>query len=234
MQTENQVSPLSLSTMSAALEKAQARYLAGNPTDKAGNALTSSADIRKGAKFLDEIVIAHFAGMLEQSGIDAGVVLQSIETTLPMKAIMRMCEFAHALSAGDYRKLDATTVLTILACGQAGARTRDAITFAVTGKGNESTSDEVRDIEQVRRLQKLFPKVGSGTEPTQVSRSFGKNGFCGALGIGKFEHDEKANARTLKVNKGNAFYKTVKNMVSKASDATLKTMRGADKGEGQQ
>lgn len=232
-QTENQVSPalLTFAQFNDALTSANERYLAGSPCDKSGNPLTRSADIAKGRKFIDAAVVDSFALLLQQSGIDAWEICTATEKVLPMKAIMRMCEFAHALSAGDYRKLDATTVLTILACAQSGAKTRDAVSFAVTGKGNESTSDEVRDIEQVRRLQKLFAKVGSGTEPTQVSRSFGKNGFCVALGLGGFNFDEKAGARILKVNKGNAFYKLVAQMVRKASDSTLKTMKGADKGE---
>ena len=101
-----------------------------------------------------------------------------------------------------------------------------AVTFAVTGKGNESTSDEVKDLARIRRVQGVINKVSARTEPTQVSRSFGKNGFCAYLGLGQFVRDEKTGQKVLKVSKSHAMYKLVAKLVDKASDATLKTMKG--------
>lgn len=219
---------LTLPMLGVALNENESRYLAKNPQDKGGNELQSSADIRKARKFLTPENVAHAGDLLAKAGIDGQALCDAVAKRQPVKASMRMCEFFSALHSGNYKLLDAVTVLTILANVQAGAQTRAAVSFAVTGKGDENTSDQVRNIERVKRLQRIVPnKVGAGTEPTQVSRSFGKAGFCGDIGLGRFVYDEKRETRTLKVDGRNPFYKMVARMIDKASDATLKTMKGA-------
>jgi hypothetical protein len=219
------LSLLTLNMLAGAIGEAEKRYLSTSPRDKGGNLLTSSADLRKGRKFLTAENVQTAARLLTDAGIDAQALCDRIAKSQPVKATMRMCEFFNALHSGDYKLLDATTVLTILANVRAGAKTRDAIAFSVTGRGDDNTSDQVRSVERIKRLQKLFPKVGAGTEPTQVSRSFGERGFAGDLGIGRFERDAHGQ-RMLKVNGSNPFYKLVAKLVDKASDATLRTMKG--------
>lgn len=226
MQTEN-LNVFTLETLIAAIAVAESRYIATAPTDKAGNVLTASADLRKGRKFLTVETVAHAASLLDKSKIDGNAVLTSIGSAMPVKAVMRMCEFFAALHAKNYQQLDAVTVLSILSNAYAGAKSRDALMFATTGKGDENTSDVVQ-VENVRKLQRVMKKVGATTAPTQISRSFGKAGFCGALGIGRIVRDEKSGQRELvEVSKSNAFFRAVYQMVNDASENTLSLMRGA-------
>lgn len=222
---------LTIEANEQALAKAESRYLSKNPQDKAGNALTASDDIAKARKFISVENLAHFESMLGKAGIDVSAWVTAVADRLPVKAIMRAYEFNNALHSGDYKLLDATTCNTILANVGAGAVSRDAVSFAVTGKGDANTSDLVKNVELCGKIRRVFEKVGVGTEPTQVSRSFGINGFCGALGIGQFVIDEKSGDRTLTVNAKSPFYRKVFSMIDRASPETLSMMKGKKKGE---
>lgn len=215
---------LTLEMLNAAIATAEARYLASAPTDKAGNPLTSSADLRKARKFVDDKVIAYVGNK-----VDADALCKAIAETMPVKATMRMCEFFSACSAGNYQQLDAVTVLSILSAVNAGASARDAVTFAVTGKGDDSTSDIVKNTALVRKLQSVCAKVGVTTAPTQLSRSFGVNGFCRALGIGQFERNESGTRELVKIYTKNPFYKRVASLIDDATEGTLELMKGMKK-----
>jgi hypothetical protein len=221
MQTSNVIT---FEAISQALVSAEARYLAKNPTNKDGIALTHSADIAKARKrFLNEHSVKVLSEGLSKAGIES--FLDDVSQRMGTKAIMRCFEFANALASGNYKHLDATTCLTMFAVACAGVKTRSAVSFAVTGAGDDNTSDVVRDTALVRKLQQVFPKIGTGTEPTQVSRSFGENGFCKYLGIGFFKKDGNRYAE-MQVKTGNPFYKTARTMIEKASEVTLATMKG--------
>ena len=138
---------------------------------------------------------------------------------------MRACEFFACINAKNYKLLDGVTALQALSAAYAGATTRDAVMFAATGKGNESTSDEVKGIALVRKLQKVLPTVATGTESTQNSRSFGAQGFARALDIGYMQKDAHKVTR-LHVNKSNPFFRAMVKMIETASGETLKQMRG--------
>jgi hypothetical protein len=220
MQTNNNaVSGFTLEAFNGAVSQANARW-----ASKEGNEGKFSPDLSKALRFVDAQVIASTSAMLEAGKIDPVTVLQAVSERLPVKAIMRMSEFFNALSAGAYQRLDAVTCLAILSNAYAGAKSRDAITFAVTGKGDQHTSDQVKNIELVRKLQKVCSKVGASTEQTQVSRSFGKNGFCSPLGIGRIVSGE-----LIEVNPKNVFFKKVAKLIDDASENTLQLMKGAKK-----
>lgn len=213
----------------SSLNTAQARYLATSPTDNAGNALTSSADIHKGSKFVDAACIVAIGALMQKGNVDSGAMLTAIETRLSMKAIMRLCEFFAAIHAKNYQRLDGVTCLSILSATLAGATSRDALIFATTGKGDESTSDLVKNTALVRKLQNVLNKVGVTTAPTQLSRSFGINGFCSVIGIGRIVKSPDGTRELIEINQRNPFYRAVFTMIDTATEGTLKLMRGAKK-----
>lgn len=221
---QNQQVTLTIEAVHRALVKGNERYVRDNGYE----AGTVSPDLHKASKFIDDTVIAYAAKLAAQSKLDQQSIIDAIANVLPVKASMRMLEFWACLAAKNYQRLDAVTALEILSAAYAGATSRDAVRFAATGKGNESTSDEVPGIETVRKLQRVMRKVSTGTEGTQNSRSFGKAGFCRILGMGSMQRDEHGTNRLI-VNVGNAYVQAVKRMVEQASEGTLKLARGTTK-----
>jgi hypothetical protein len=99
--------------------------------------------------------------------------------------------------------------------------------FATTGKGDEMTSDLVKDVSLVRKLQKVLNKVGVTTESTQNSRSFGSNGFCLHLNMGHMVKLPGNSESSLEINPKSPFIAAIAKMVEQASEETLGLVKGA-------
>lgn len=104
---------------------------------------------------------------------------------LPQKGIKRTAELLSVLTGSNAKaKLDSVTVAGLFALAIVGKATSETLLFAATKKGNEHTTDAIKGkVESFKRLHKFIGQVGSTTAPTQLSRSFGKNGFCSFFGI---------------------------------------------------
>lgn len=217
----NTQTTLTLATLTAALAVRESLYLSTNPVNDLGVPLTASADLRKGAKYLTAPLIEWAAPSIE----DHAQFLRSVETTLSVKAIFRMCQFWAALHSGNTAILDRTTALETLSSLFAGAHTRSALHFAATGKGDENTSDQVKGISTVRKLQKALGQVGATTEQTQNSRTFGKGGFARACGMGSMTKGATSNELS-NVNAANGFVVALVALIEKTTESTLTVNMG--------
>jgi len=179
-------------------------------------------DLKTARKFWDEKLCVFAAGMLKRARIGEIDFLATIADNMGVKAVKRVSEFFACLHSKDYAMLDGLSAL------HAGATTRSALVFATTGKGDDMTSDVVSDIALVRKLQKVMRKVGVTTEPTQNSRSFGANGFCKYLNMGKMVK-VKGSESTIEVNAKSPFVAAIAKMVEQASEETLSLVKGAKK-----
>jgi hypothetical protein len=217
--TTNQTNIFTIENVAKALESARVRYVEVN-----GYAHDAqSDDLNKAGKHLTAEVCNYAGALMLKGEIDQQRILDAIAGTLPVKATMRMGEmFARLLMT---KGSDRTTLLAT--CGAlVGATARSAVHFAVSGKGDENTSDLVRDTATVRKLQTVFGKVGVTTVATQLSRSFGINGFCNVLGMGSFEKGKAGEEMKLEVKRGNVFVQAIKKYAEGASETTLKLNAG--------
>jgi hypothetical protein len=212
-QVQHALLSITLPQVKHALVRAQTARGYGNGID------ISHADIRAGLKFWERGSQA-MLDYTAQNVPDVAAFLAGFGA-LPVKPVKRMSQFLYLLSTGDLnRGLYRTLALEVLGAGCAGATSRAALTFAATGKGDENTSDLVRDVSLVQKLHRAIGRVGSGTEPTQNSNSFGVNGFAKLLGLARMVKDGDK-SRELTVNRESPFYRDLRNIIAKASDATL-------------
>lgn len=122
---------------------------------------------------------------LASYGIDWANVSKGIASATNVKIARRLPQFlGFIVSAGDARYLQgsAKTALLEYCALHAGARSKDALRFASTGKGNESTSDEI-SVQRARAVLKAFGSVKPSSRETQASVSFSKGGLLDILGM---------------------------------------------------
>jgi hypothetical protein len=186
-------------------------------------------DLKTARKFWDDALCVFAVSMLKRARIDELTFLSTIADKMGVKAVKRVSEFFACLHAKDYTKLDGVTALSLLSAIHAGATSRSALVFASTGKGDESTSENVANVELVRKLQKTLKKVGTTTEATQNSRSFGANGFCVYLSMGAMVKVAGKTEKQLEVNAKSPFIAAIAKMVEQASPETLALVKGAKK-----
>ena len=211
-----------LEIVHAALENARVRWASEN--GYASDAV--SDDLSKARNYATSEVCEYAGSLMVKGNIDAQQIIDAIAQRFPVKANMRMFEMFDKMRSG--KGSDRTTLLAT--CGAlVGAQSRSAVHFAVSGKGDENTSDCVPDTATVRKLQKVFGLVGVSTVATQLSRSFGKNGFCNVLGIGHFEKGKDGAEPRLTVTRGNVFVRELRKYAETASETTLKLNQGSKK-----
>ena len=140
MQNVNEISPAHNVALIEAIAKANKRW--AQKENVADGVL--SPDLQRALKFLDASVTANAVSLMTEEKSPAFFAL--VANSLGNKAIMRCCEFFACLNSRNYKLLDGVTALEALSCAYAGASTRSGIAFAATGKGNESTSDEVQGL----------------------------------------------------------------------------------------
>lgn len=216
---------ITIEAYNAALNAAEARWYANRDAKTIAAGIEKSDDIKDARKWLTaktvEFINANLAGM----NLKPEQLLNAVANDLGVKAQKRMIEFFNAIHAGEYRKLDGVTALSVLSSVHAGAKTREAIHFASTGKGDENTSDQVKNIALVRKLQRALGQVGASTEPTQCSRSFGKNGFCKAINLAMIGRTDKGEKEFM-TNTDNVLFGILTKMIETATDTTLETIKG--------
>jgi hypothetical protein len=211
-----------LENVSIAFNRANDRY-----NTKTGSAHLQD-DIKTALAYWDDALCVFASGMLKKARIDETTFLATIADNMGVKACKRVSEFFACLHAKDYSKLDGVTALSLLSAVHAGAVSREALYFANTGKGDESTSDIVKDLSLVSKLRRVIPGVGVTSEETKVSRSFGVNGFCKYLNMGQMVK-VKGKSAVLEVNAKSPFVAAIAKMVEQASSDTLSLVKGAKK-----
>lgn len=138
--------------------------------------------------------------MLMQMGFDAeqfAVALASV----PQKQIKRTTQFLNGCASRDLDKIDLATVgILATTLRFEGQVPKHALAYyALTGKGDENTSDLTRGIgfsklhayiaERATTGKRADVKMGMGTATTQTSRTIGKNGFLYLLDVAHQAND---------------------------------------------
>lgn len=212
-----------LETVHAALEIARARWASVN--GYAPDAV--SDDLTKARNYLTAEVCAYAGALMVKGALDAGAILTDMGDRMPVKALMRMGEMFSRMRSDQ--GCDRTTLLALTGA-LVGSTSRAAVWFSVSRKGDENTSDHVPALETISKLQKVFGRVGITTCATQLSRSFGKNGFCNVLGMGAFHKGKDGAEPQLEVKRSNPFVRALRTYAETKSEATLKLNQGV-KGE---
>lgn len=167
-----------LSFVSSSLRALRDRLTGSGGSAKDVDAMTRG----KGFFYLDE----KSAGYLAQTGIKPETLAQIFpaDGKINPKVPKRFIQLVNGLHAASYKNIDATTARALIALRVAGGTlNRDALHNLLTGKIKvEGVSPETRGVG-VRGLDRLVGRIGRGTVETQLSRSFGVNGFCGILGM---------------------------------------------------
>lgn len=197
-----------------ALVSSNARYIArtANPSlNKVGinPSIASAIDIAN--KLTDAQ-----AGEIEKLGLRS-LLLDSIATQTNVKKPVRTLQALLFTLTGNGSFLQASARTFVLEyCGiiTGEVKTRAALAFVATGKGDENTSDSVK-VNQASKIRRAFGVVSAGTEPTQNSVSFSAGGIGEALGLTM--RKEKRTALPVAVAVEN-------NPVALALDSIIKTM----------
>lgn len=116
-------------------------------------------------------------------GIEAQA-LQCFAADRNPKVCKRFAQFVNAIHHKQYKGIDLTTVRALYAMRAAGGViARDALFNLLTGKvKTEGITPNTKGVG-VRMVDKLFGRVAKGTAETQISRTFGANGFARYLGM---------------------------------------------------
>lgn len=117
-------------------------------------------------------------------GIDTSAIFAR---TAPSKPLKRFVQFVNAVSAKDYSKIDRTSAIILLSLHLSGEfnLTSDAVKYIATGSKGADVNTRGVSRQTVKRL---IGAVGANTVHTQVSRSVGKAGFLGILGLVTGDH----------------------------------------------
>ena len=123
-------------------------------------------------------------GALAKLGIDWGKVSEGLSRATNVKVARRLPQFVAFIISGDARYLQGSAQTALLEyCALCiGAKTKEALRFASTGKGDENTSDQI-NVSKARTLRNAFGEVKSSSRDTQASVSFSKGGLLDILGL---------------------------------------------------
>jgi len=170
-------------------------------------------------------VSEHTSAAIAAWGIEAQA-LQCFAADRNPKVCKRFAQFINAIHHHQYGAIDLTTARSLYALRAAGGSiARDALFNLLTGKVKiEGITPNTKGVG-VRAIDKLFGRVAKGTAETQITRTFGSNGFARYLGM--IKGDGITNTMfTLDLAHPLAqeFFKLVDN----ATEGQLQEMVGAD------
>ena len=139
----------------------------------------------------------------------------------PVTPGYRFVQFAYGLQVGEYKSIDRTTARGLLALRDAGGKlSRDALDMILTGKVRGTDLPPNTRGVSLTRLDSIVGRVGRGTSPTQISRSFGRTGFARALGVTGGE------GREIALNMGNPVTARFFALIDGATDSQLRDIGG--------
>lgn len=104
-----------------------------------------------------------------------------------LKTAKRLPLVLSFIATGDVTDLKASArafVLGLSALAVAGLVNKNGARFALTGRGDENTSDEVKAVDTARKLQRVLGLVGVGSFSTQWSVAFSDGNLGSVLGCG--------------------------------------------------
>lgn len=172
-----------IESIKTAFATANSAYVSRNP--EKGEALKGNMqdDIKAGLAVFLEFSPAQVS-QLGKLGVSWANVGQGLGAATNVKVARRLPQFLGFAITGDGRYLKGSTKTAILEyCALCiGAKTKDALRFASTGKGDENTSDVI-NVAKARALRDAFGAVKASSRDTQASVSFSKGGLLHLLGL---------------------------------------------------
>ena len=203
-------------TLKNALVAANAAYIARTPDAKLNKSGIQN-DIAKALGIVAKMTPAQIEAIeaLEVGDSIIKGLTDATNTKKPMRTLQAVL-FA-VTGSGDYLKGSARTfILEFCGLAIAGAKTRAGLAYCATGKGDESTSDNVKT-QKARAIMKAFGQVGVSTESTQNSVSFSAGGIAATLGVAT--KDKRSGMPS--VNLDNKVAQALDNIVKGMTDGKL-------------
>lgn len=162
--------------------------------------------------------------------------LSMIEKTGNVKTLLRLPSLIEFCITGDRRALQGSAKVAVAALVGlgTGAKTREALSFASTGRGNEHTSDVIDTAKSALVRKALGFIVGPSTEPTQYSVAFGDGNLCDML---RTAHKPAVRALPI-LNRASPVYIAIAKHVNAMTERDLLAwveeteQKGAQKGKG--
>lgn len=168
-----------------ALNSANSAYIARKGASANLNKSGFNPDINKALQIVALITDAQIKA-ISALEIDAQIIAGLKDATNTKKPMRTLQALMFTITGnGAYLKGSARTFLIeFCALVIAGAKTRSALAYSATGKGDDSTSDEI-NVTKARMINRAFGAIGVSTEQTQNSVSFSKGGIAETLGIAR-------------------------------------------------
>lgn len=200
-----------------AIVTANAQYIARKSAKANLNKVGINPDLQKALEIVRAVPDGQW-GAIKKLEVEARL-LDGIKNATNTKKPMRILQALLFTVSGNGEFLKSSAKTFILEfCGLVigGAKTRDALAFSATGKGNENTSSEIK-IARARAIQKAFGIVSAQSEQTQNSVAFSAGGIADTLGIAT---KEKRTGMPV-VNLDNKVAQALDAMISAMSDDKL-------------
>lgn len=174
---------LNIESVTVAMVAQNQSYIARKGINAALNKNGMQGDIADGLKHWVGFTVPMY-DELSKVGITEEQVITGIKNTRNVKVALRLPQILAFIATGSVTHLQgsAKTLFYEVGALAMGAKTRAALFFAATGKGDENTSDVI-NVPAIRKLQKVAGLIGATTEQTQNSVSFAKDNLGDVLGI---------------------------------------------------
>lgn len=212
---------ISLSQVAATFTAANSAYIARSGAGAKLNSKGFQSDIASGLNLFSRFTDAQWAD-LSSLNVD---FLPSAEKTKNVKTLKRLPSLLLFAIAGDVRDLkgSARTCALEVCALLYGAKSREALHFSATGKGNENTSDQI-DTAKARKVMRVMGAIGASTEPTQNSVSFAAGNLGDVLNIA---HKDKRNGLPV-VNEKSPLVMRIVKRIEELTESQIAELKGED------
>lgn len=157
---------------------------------------------------------------LQKLGVDWSRIVANFSSgNTAVKVAKRLPQFLLFVITGDIAELQGSALLGMVEfCGLGiGAKNKNGLRFAATGKGNEHTSDAI-DTSRATKIRKAFGATKNASASTQESVTFSQGGMLDTLGIAT-AHGRGENAIALIVDC--QLSRSILHMIDSATDGVL-------------
>jgi hypothetical protein len=210
--------------------KGNSAYLARTPEAQRNlNKAGIQKDCATALETVSNMSEAHFTQLNALAlGPDAVAGLDRLAVASNVKTIKRAAQVLASLAGmGVPGGSGRTLFLAVGAVAVAGCKTRDGLQFAVTGKGNENTSDGI-NLTVARKLQRIGI-TSPASYATQYSVCFAPGAMGEVFGIGR----KGKKGEMPEVNPQSPFARAILSRIASLTDIEIEKLSGDDKGEGE-
>jgi hypothetical protein len=182
--TSNTVNVLTVAQLQQAIMNQNAAYIARTkPEDLNLNKDKVNPDLARAYRYAKDLTEVHLQAIAAMGLNDSMMngVAKATSVKVPMRTIQGI--LFSLTGNGNYLKGSAKAFLLGF-CGLLVAKpvNKNGFYFCMTGKGNEFTSDEVKNTANARKILSKFEAISPASIKTQASVAFGKGGVGEILG----------------------------------------------------